>query len=77
MIRSISNSVFDLLRGQCNVLEPSDVKKAATTLKRAIKVVGTPAYAEMVKNCMAQDLSWKVRNHRASNTYHSTTKSKL
>ncbi|CAM0912587.1 unnamed protein product [Alopecurus aequalis] len=43
----------------CNVLEPADVKKVATTLKRAIKVVGTPAYEEMVKNCMAQDLSWK------------------
>ncbi|XP_066311742.1 granule-bound starch synthase 1, chloroplastic/amyloplastic-like [Miscanthus floridulus] len=43
----------------CNVVEPADVKKVATTLKRAIKVVGTPAYEEMVKNCMIQDLSWK------------------
>lgn len=42
-------------------MEPADVKKVATTLKRAIKVVGTPAYNEMVRNCMAQDLSWKVR----------------
>lgn len=41
-------------------MEPADVKKVATTLKRAVKVVGTPAYKEMVRNCMAQDLSWKV-----------------
>ena len=49
-------------------MEPADVKKVATTLKRAIKVVGTPAYEEMVKNCMVQDLSWKVltpSEHRA------------
>ena len=51
-------------------MEPADVKKVATTLKRAIKVVGTPAYEEMVKNCMIQDLSWKVKysttsEHRA------------
>nr|AFI42550.1 granule-bound starch synthase I [Zea mays subsp. mays] len=43
----------------CNVVEPADVKKVATTLQRAIKVVGTPAYEEMVRNCMVQDLSWK------------------
>nr|ABU98330.1 granule-bound starch synthase I [Austrostipa aristiglumis] len=43
----------------CNVVEPADVQKVGTTLKRAIKVVGTPAYHEMVRNCMAQDLSWK------------------
>ncbi|KAL6606576.1 hypothetical protein ACP70R_042229 [Stipagrostis hirtigluma subsp. patula] len=43
----------------CKVVEPADVKKVATTLKRSIKVVGTPAYDEMVRNCMALDLSWK------------------
>ncbi|KAG8069500.1 hypothetical protein GUJ93_ZPchr0006g41416 [Zizania palustris] len=43
----------------CNVVEPSDVQKVVTTLKRAIKVVGTPTYHEMVRNCMNQDLSWK------------------
>ncbi|XP_062227951.1 granule-bound starch synthase 1, chloroplastic/amyloplastic [Phragmites australis] len=43
----------------CKVVEPSDVQKVATTLKRAIKVVGTPAYEEMIRNCMIQDLSWK------------------
>jgi granule-bound starch synthase len=41
-------------------VEPADVHKVATTLKRAIKAVGTPAYNEMVRNCMTQDLSWKV-----------------
>lgn len=49
---------------QCKVVKPADVKKVATTLKRAIKVVGTPAYEEMVRNCMALDLSWKVRTHK-------------
>ena len=51
-------------------MEPADVKKVATTLKRAIKVVGTPAYEEMVKNCMVQDLSWKVLTYavRAQST---------
>ncbi|RCV20020.1 hypothetical protein SETIT_4G022400v2 [Setaria italica] len=43
----------------CKVVEPADVQKVASTLKRAIKVVGTPAYEEMVRNCMIQDLSWK------------------
>lgn len=42
-------------------MEPADVQKVASTLKRAIRVVGTPAYEEMVRNCMIQDLSWKVR----------------
>lgn len=41
------------------------MQKVASTLKRAIKVVGTPAYEEMVRNCMIQDLSWKVRYVRA------------
>ena len=41
-------------------MEPADVQKVASTLKRAIRVVGTPAYEEMVRNCMIQDLSWKV-----------------
>nr|QFR35751.1 granule-bound starch synthase I [Chandrasekharania keralensis] len=43
----------------CNVVEPADVQKVASTVKRAIRVVGTPAYEEMAKNCMIQDLSWK------------------
>jgi granule-bound starch synthase len=45
---------------QCDVVEPADVQKVATTLKRAIEVVGTPAHNEMIRNCMTQDLSWKV-----------------
>jgi granule-bound starch synthase len=47
------------------------VKKAATTLKRAIKVVGTPTYEKMVKNCMTQDLSWKVRDQASNTSHHS------
>ncbi|KAG2603997.1 hypothetical protein PVAP13_4NG035000 [Panicum virgatum] len=47
------------LNVDCKVVEPADVQKVASTLKRAIRVVGTPAYEEMVRNCMIQDLSWK------------------
>ncbi|CAN6215263.1 unnamed protein product [Urochloa humidicola] len=47
------------LNVDCKVVEPADVQKVASTLKRALKVVGTPAYEEMVRNCMIQDLSWK------------------
>lgn len=32
----------------------------ATTVKRALAIYGTTAFAEMIKNCMAQELSWKV-----------------
>lgn len=34
----------------------------ANGVGRALSVYGTPAYTEMVHNCMAQDLSWKVSN---------------
>ena len=46
--------------GQCETIDPADVKALATNVKRALKTYGTPALAEMVQNCMAQDLSWKV-----------------
>lgn len=32
----------------------------AKTVSRALAVYGTPAFTEMIENCMAQDLSWKV-----------------
>ncbi|XP_072968175.1 granule-bound starch synthase 1, chloroplastic/amyloplastic-like [Typha angustifolia] len=44
---------------ECEVVDLSDVKKVVTTVKRALKVIGTPAFEDMIKNCMAQDLSWK------------------
>lgn len=40
--------------------DPTDVSRTVATLKRAIKVVGTALHKEMIQNCMAQDLSWKV-----------------
>ncbi|RZR74677.1 hypothetical protein BHM03_00041231 [Ensete ventricosum] len=46
--------------GICDVVDKADVKKLVKTVKRALKVYGTPAFAEMIQNCMAQDLSWKV-----------------
>lgn len=36
----------------------------AKTVKRALAVYGTPAFTEIIKNCMAQDLSWKVSEGR-------------
>ena len=44
---------------ECETIDPADVKALATNVKRALKTYGTPALAEMVQNCMAQDLSWK------------------
>ncbi|XP_078162203.1 granule-bound starch synthase 1b, chloroplastic/amyloplastic-like [Carex rostrata] len=40
-------------------IDPSDVLRVVTTLKRVIKVVGTALHKEMIWNCMSQDLSWK------------------
>ncbi|KAK7349375.1 hypothetical protein VNO77_06698 [Canavalia gladiata] len=44
---------------ECDAVDPADVDAIAKTVKRALAVHGTPAFAEMIKNCMAQDLSWK------------------
>jgi granule-bound starch synthase len=44
---------------ECDEVDPADVAKIATTVKRAIAAYGTPALKEMIQNGMAQDLSWK------------------
>ncbi|XP_058105004.1 granule-bound starch synthase 1, chloroplastic/amyloplastic-like isoform X2 [Magnolia sinica] len=44
----------------CEAVDPVDVTAVATTIKRALSVYGTPAFTEMIDNCMAQDLSWKI-----------------
>lgn len=49
-----------LVRVQCAAVDPADVSKIAKTVGRALKVYGTPAFTEMINNCMSQDLSWKV-----------------
>lgn len=46
---------------QCDDVNKDDVQKIVNTVKRALKVYGTPAFEEIIQNCMAQDLSWKVR----------------
>ncbi|XP_029119652.1 granule-bound starch synthase 1b, chloroplastic/amyloplastic isoform X2 [Elaeis guineensis] len=43
----------------CDAVDTVDVTAVASTVKRALKVYDTPAFHEMVQNCMAQDLSWK------------------
>ncbi|KAL8150325.1 hypothetical protein V2J09_020133 [Rumex salicifolius] len=44
---------------ECEIIDPADVSALATTVKRALKSYGTPAFKEMIQNCMALDLSWK------------------
>ncbi|KAK7391854.1 hypothetical protein VNO78_20277 [Psophocarpus tetragonolobus] len=44
---------------ECEAVDPADVEKLATTVKRALGTYGTPAMAQMIQNCMAQDFSWK------------------
>ncbi|WOL19247.1 granule-bound starch synthase 1, chloroplastic/amyloplastic [Canna indica] len=44
---------------ECDDVDKADVQKIVETTKRALKVYGTPAFVEMIKNCMNQDLSWK------------------
>ncbi|XWS46303.1 hypothetical protein CRYUN_Cryun14cG0054200 [Craigia yunnanensis] len=44
---------------ECDAVDPVDVSAVATTVRRALATYGTLALAEMIKNCMAQDLSWK------------------
>ncbi|KAG4379623.1 hypothetical protein GLYMA_16G018500v4 [Glycine max] len=44
---------------ECDAVDPADVDAIAKTVKRALAVYGTPAFTEIIKNCMAQDLSWK------------------
>ncbi|GKU87859.1 hypothetical protein SLEP1_g2192 [Rubroshorea leprosula] len=44
---------------ECDTVDPADVTAVASTIKRALKFSGTPALVEIIKNCMAQDLSWK------------------
>ncbi|KAK2649956.1 hypothetical protein Ddye_017445 [Dipteronia dyeriana] len=44
---------------ECEAVDPADVTAVAKTVKRALATYDTPALAEMIQNCMAQDLSWK------------------
>lgn len=53
------SSLWDVFL-QCEKVNPSDVMKVAKTVKRALATYGTQALNEMIQNCMAQDLSWKV-----------------
>jgi len=61
------DTVNDLVTGfhmgafsvECDAVDPADVAKIASTVKRALKVYGAPLFGEMIQNCMALDLSWK------------------
>ncbi|XP_061336467.1 granule-bound starch synthase 1, chloroplastic/amyloplastic-like [Gastrolobium bilobum] len=44
---------------ECEAVDPADVDALAKNVIRALAVYGTQAFTEMIKNCMAQDLSWK------------------
>lgn len=43
----------------CEAVDPVDVAAVSTTVRRALATYGTQTLAEMMKNGMAQDLSWK------------------
>ncbi|NP_001289785.1 granule-bound starch synthase 1, chloroplastic/amyloplastic [Nelumbo nucifera] len=43
----------------CDAVDPADVNAVATTVKKALKTYGTSAMIQMIKNCMAQNFSWK------------------
>lgn len=45
---------------QCDAVDSGDVQSVAKGVKQALATYGTLALAEMIRNCMAQDLSWKV-----------------
>ncbi|PON75525.1 Glycogen synthase [Parasponia andersonii] len=44
---------------ECDAVDPADVQSVATNVIRALSTYGSLALTEMIKNCMAQDLSWK------------------
>ncbi|KAM2647761.1 hypothetical protein TB1_000974 [Malus domestica] len=44
---------------ECEVVDPADAQAITTTVTRALGTYGTPAFTEIISNCMAQDLSWK------------------
>ncbi|GJR98497.1 hypothetical protein Tco_0270671 [Tanacetum coccineum] len=52
-------SGFQMVGFNCETVDPVDVTAIATTVTRALAVYGTPAFSEMIQNCMAQELSWK------------------
>ncbi|MCO5552877.1 hypothetical protein L7F22_006396 [Adiantum nelumboides] len=44
---------------KCEEVDPADVQALITTVRRAVQTYATPGYYQMIKACMAQDLSWK------------------
>ena len=45
---------------QCDAVDPADILKIVVTVARALASYGTLALKEMIRNCMSQELSWKV-----------------
>uniref|UniRef100_A0A803NTQ4 Starch synthase, chloroplastic/amyloplastic n=1 Tax=Cannabis sativa TaxID=3483 RepID=A0A803NTQ4_CANSA len=44
---------------ECDEVDTADVQSVAKNVIRALATYGTSTLTEMIKNCMAQDLSWK------------------
>lgn len=63
LVDTIKEGITGFLMGalsvECETISPADVSAVASTVKRVLKVYGTPQFTEMIQNCMAQDLSWK------------------
>ncbi|KAJ0968635.1 hypothetical protein J5N97_025552 [Dioscorea zingiberensis] len=53
---------------ECKAVDQKDVTAIVSTVKRALKDYGTPAFAKMIQNCMAQDFSWKVPTEKWEET---------
>lgn len=63
LVDTIKEGITGFLMGafnvECEITSPADVAAVATTVKRALRVYGTPQFKEMIQTCMAQDLSWQ------------------
>ncbi|XP_028549213.1 granule-bound starch synthase 1b, chloroplastic/amyloplastic [Dendrobium catenatum] len=63
LVDTIKEGITGFLMGafsvECETVSPADVAAIASTVKRALKIYGTPKFTKMIQNCMAQDLSWK------------------
>ncbi|CAN6466289.1 unnamed protein product [Victoria cruziana] len=43
----------------CEAVEAADIKALVSSVRRSLSIYRTPAHEEMIRNCMAQDFSWK------------------
>jgi hypothetical protein len=59
LVDTVTGFHMGSFNAECETVDPADVTAVASTITRALQQYDTPAFHEMVQNCMAQDLSWK------------------